>query len=169
MGPRGSVSPVALHAATTVTASSVSYRATYARSTDRRRPTSSATPANTAFGGAAAATCVATRRNAACSSATRRSASRASAFATAVASRSVNCAVAKLASGGQPFRIGRHDGQDAPEPALHSDRRADSASGAAAGEERGDRAGRALESLDAGGALRVMYLHDDTGACDVEA
>ena len=56
-----------------------------------------------------------------------------------------------------------------PEPALHSDRRADAASGAAAGEECGDRVGRALESLDAGGASRVMYLHDDTGACDVES
>jgi hypothetical protein len=74
----------------------------------------------------------------------------------------------ELASGRQPFRIGRNDGQDAPEPALHSDRRADTASGAAVGEERGDRAGRALESIDAGGASLVMYLHDDTGACDVE-
>ena len=61
-------------------------------STDKSRSTSFATAANTSSGGAPCATSVATRRSAACSSASRASPARVSAFATAVATRSVNWA-----------------------------------------------------------------------------
>src|SRR4029078_8606341 len=75
---------------------------------------------------------------------------------------------AKLTSGGQPIPIGRGDDQDAPQLALHGDRRADSASGAPGREERRHRAWRALESLHASGTLRVKHPHAETRACDVE-
>src|SRR6266540_2874535 len=63
---------------------------TAVRSVSNRRPTSSMTSAKISSGCSPSATSVAMRRNVACSAATRSSACRASAFATAVATRSVN-------------------------------------------------------------------------------
>ena len=63
--------------------------------------TSSATAANTTSGETPSATSVATRRRAACSSAIRRSSERASAFAIAVATSSVNLPICDSVSGGK--------------------------------------------------------------------
>jgi hypothetical protein len=69
-------------------------------STGSSRPASSATAANTSSGAAPRATSVATRRNAACSSASRASSAPPCAFATAVATRSVNSDIRCSVSGG---------------------------------------------------------------------
>ena len=99
--PRPCGSPVRLHEPT-ATVPSWSYRATDVDSAGKRRPTSSATAANTAAGGVPRATSVATRRRAACSSATRRSSTRACALAIAVATSSVNPASRCSVPAGSP-------------------------------------------------------------------
>ncbi len=103
----GSVSPLAVQLATIVTASSISYRDTNARSAWRSRPTSSATAAKSSVGGVTRATSVATRRSAACSSAARSlsareasSSPRVCALAIAVATSSVKPASRASVSGG---------------------------------------------------------------------
>jgi len=97
--PRAYGSPARLQEPT-ATVPSGSYRATIVDSAAKRRPTSSATVANTAVGGAPCATSVATRRRAACSSATRRSSARDSAFAIAAATSSVKAGIRSSAARG---------------------------------------------------------------------
>ncbi len=67
--PTGKSAPGPVHVPTNVSVPSASYRAITATSAASARPASAVTAANTSSGGAARATSVATRRNAACSSA----------------------------------------------------------------------------------------------------
>src|SRR5271166_2531228 len=121
--PRAYGSPARLQEPT-ATVPSGSYRATIVDSAAKRRPTSSATVANTAVGGAPCATSVATRRRAACSSATRRSSARDSAFAIAATTSSVKAGIRSSAargSGSGPARAAittPHSRRDAPLPLL---------------------------------------------------
>ena len=159
--PRTYGSPLRLHEPTAMVPSG-SYRATIVDSAAKRRPTSSATVANIAVGGAPRATSAATRRSAACSSATRRSSARDSAFAIAVATSSVKAGIRSSAargSGSGPARAAittRHS------PPLDDDRAPAAGLHPGAPEGVGDRSGRAGEPDDARRPACAEYL--DGGA-----